>query len=837
MPGRRGLAGAGAGPPIRRSNTPNRIGAPDRIGAHASGTQGRRGLGAGTTEDGPLNEQEQSGQQAEALKHRTSSLIAAILRISASLDLATVLQEVADGARTLTGARYGIITTVGEGGEARDFVTSGFTAEEHWGLAAWPDGPRLFEHFRNLEAPLRIDALSDYVRALGFSSDLMLSDTFQCTPVRHHGEHVGLFFLAGKEGGVGFTAEDEEVLVLFASQAASAIANARTYRDEQRARADLNALIETSPVGVAVFDAGTGRPMSVNREARRIAEGLSGPGGTPESLLEVMTFRRADGRQVSLAESPFAQSIRSGETVRAEEVTLYAPDGRSAKVLINATPIRLGDGEVESMVVTIQDLARLEEQERLRAEFLELVSHELREPLMSIKGASSTLLGAAADLTPAEMRAFHRIIDTQADHMRGLIADLLDAGRIEAGTLTVEPEPSEVAALVDRARSTFLSAGGRHTILVDLPSDLPPAMADRRRVVQVLNNLFSNAARYAPESTPIRVEASRDGVHVAVSVRDEGRGIAPERLPHLFRKHVALTGGDAADGAAGSGLGLAICKGLVEAHGGRIRAESGGVGQGACFTFTLPLAGELTGAADAAPRSFRRPRGENRAVPILVVDDDPETLRFVRGALTAAGYAPVVTGEPKEVPGLVRERRPHLVLLDLMLPDTDGIDLMESVPELAELPVIFISGYGRDETIVRALEAGAADYIVKPFSPTELTARVGAALRGRSDPESFVLGDLVIDYGQRRVSVAGRAVALTVTEYELLRLLSLNAGRVTTSESLLLRLWGDRAQDGADPLRNFVKKLRRKLGDRAGEPVYIFNVRGVGYRMPRPDRK
>ena len=196
-----------------------------------------------------------------------------------------------------------------------------------------------------------------------------------------------------------------------------------------------------------------------------------------------------------------------------------------------------------------------------------------------------------------------------------------------------------------------------------------------------------------------------------------------------------------------------------------------------------------------------------------------------------------MTGEPREVPGLVREKRPHLVLLDLMLPDTDGIDLMESVPELAELPVIFISAYGRDETIARALEAGAADYLVKPFSPTELTARVGAALRRRSDPEAFVLGDLVLDYGRRRVSVAGRDVALTVTEYELLRLLSLNAGRVTTSESLLLRLWGDRVREGADPLRNFVKKLRRKLGDSAGKPLYIFNERGVGYRMPRPDGK
>ena len=175
--------------------------------------------------------------------------------------------------------------------------------------------------------------------------------------------------------------------------------------------------------------------------------------------------------------------------------------------------------------------------------------------------------------------------------MIGLIADLLDAGRIEAGMLSVSAEPSDVAFLVDQARTTFLSGGGRHTVVIDLPPDLPRAMADRRRVVQVLNNLLANAARHAPESSPIRVAAERDGAHVAVSVADEGRGIAPERLAHLFRKYSA-----GADG----GLGLAICKGLVEAHGGRIRAESGGVGLGARFTFTLPVAAE-------AGASRRRP--------------------------------------------------------------------------------------------------------------------------------------------------------------------------------------------------------------------------------------
>ena len=421
-----------------------------------------------------MNETSEPRQEIEALRERISALSAAVLRISASLDVTTVLQEAADSACALTAARYGIITTIDEAGEVREFVTSGFTPDEQRQFVDWPDGPKLFAHFRDLPGPIRLTDLPALVRSLGFSPDLMRSKTFQGTPMRYRGVHVGNFFLAEKEGALAFTDEDEEILVLFASQAATAIANARAHRDELRARADLEALIETSPVGVVVFDAKSGRPVSVNREARRIAEGLRTAGRTAEELVDVMSFRRGDGREVSLGEFPIAEQLGTCETVRGEEVELSVPDGRSVRTLINATPIPAEGGGIGSVVVTLQDLAPLEELERLRAEFLGLVSHELRAPLTSIMGSAATLLEESADLDPAEMHEFHRIIREQAGHMRGLIGALLDAGRIEAGTLSVTPEPSEVTALVDRARNTFLSGDGRHTVRIDLPQDLPP---------------------------------------------------------------------------------------------------------------------------------------------------------------------------------------------------------------------------------------------------------------------------------------------------------------------------------------------------------------------------
>ena len=420
--------------------------------------------------------------------------------------------------------------------------------------------------------------------------------------------------------------------------------------------------------------------------------------------------------------------------------------------------------------------------------------------------------------------------------MSGLIADLLDAGSIDAGTLSVAPEPSEVAALVDRARTAFLSGGARHGLVIDLPPDLPWVMADRDRIVQVLNNLLANVVRHSPETAPIRIKAARDGLHVAVSVSDEGSGVAPERLAQLFRKYA----GDGAPGI-GSGLGLAICKGLVEAHGGRIRAESAGAGRGARFTFTLPIAGAAGAAAGAAAAEgtspSRAPRGQAEPVRILVVDDDPQTLRFVRDALADAGYAPLATGDHLGLSDLIRAEKPALVLLDLLLPGTDGIELMAQVPELADLPVIFISGYGRDETIVRALEAGADDYIVKPFSPSELAARVRAALRRRAEPDPFVLGDLAIDYARRRVTVADRLVELTATEFELLRVLSQGGDRVSTYDAIRRQVWRERNHANPKLVRAFVKKLREKLGDDPNAPTWIVTERGAGYRMARPDER
>ena len=778
-------------------------------------------------------------QENAALRERLSRLNEASLLINESLDFDTVLQEVLDAARFLTSGRYGVIVLLDDGGGIRGFLGSGMTPEEGRPLWDHPDRMRFFEYISGIREPLRLRDFHSHAREQGlpeFPPAMTASSvlSFLAAPIRHRSKHLGAIYVDEKEGGREFTQEDEDTLVMFAAQAGMAIANARRRREELRARAYLETLIDTSPVGVVVFDALSGLPQSFNREARRMVDSLRDPDQTPEQLLEGLTCIRADGREVSLEEFPMAELLSAGEIVRAEEMTMRVPDGRSVTVLVNATPILFEQGAVESVVVTLQDMADVEEQGRLRAEFLGMVSHELRTPLTSIKGSASAIMDGGPELDPAVARQFVRIIVEQSDHLNALVSDLLDVARIETGELPVSPEPAEVALLLDRARNAFISAGGRNVLEIDIEPDLPLVAVDRRRIVQVLGNLLSNAARNSPDSSVIRVTAFRRDLYVAITVIDQGRGIPAENLPQLFQKFSRV---QAEEQGGDTGLGLAICKGIVEVHGGRIWAESDGLGMGARLTFTLPTVEETGRGSPASRRSAEQAGGEpGERVKVLAVDDEPQALRYVRDTLARAGYDPIVTGEPEEALRLMAAERPELALLDLMLPGRDGIELMQEILEIADVPVIFLSAYGREEQVAQAFDLGAEDYVVKPFSPTELAARIRAALRRRavSEPlEPYALGHLAIDYAGRRVTLAGQPVHLTPIEYRLLAELSGSAGRVLTYRHLLERVWGAREESDVRPMRTVVNKLRGKLGDDAESPTYIFTEPRVGYWMPR----
>ena len=398
-------------------------------------------------------------REIETLRARLSGMNEATLRIAGELDPGAVPQRVIDEARSLTGARYGALLILDGVGGIEDFITSGITPQEIARIQAQPQVMGILSFLSEIEEPLRLRDIASHPRSIGFPPGHPPMRSFLGTPVFHRGERLGNIYLTEKEDSLEFTAEDEETIAVFASHAAVAIANARRHRNERQAKADLEALLDTSPVAVLVHDAKTKSLLSLNQETRRIVRGVRPPGRSEAELHSVMSFQYPDGHEMPLEETPTYRAMRTGETVRAEEMVIKLANGQSVSVIVNATPVFSEQGEVLSCITTIQDMTPLERLERLRSEFIGMVSHELRTPLAAIKGSSATALSASSALGHSEMIHFFRVVDEQADRMRELIGHLLDMSQVEAGALSVNPEPTDVAALVEGARRVFLRGG------------------------------------------------------------------------------------------------------------------------------------------------------------------------------------------------------------------------------------------------------------------------------------------------------------------------------------------------------------------------------------------
>ncbi|MGA9874267.1 MAG: response regulator transcription factor [Solirubrobacteraceae bacterium] len=233
----------------------------------------------------------------------------------------------------------------------------------------------------------------------------------------------------------------------------------------------------------------------------------------------------------------------------------------------------------------------------------------------------------------------------------------------------------------------------------------------------------------------------------------------------------------------------------------------------------------MNGAPAASPRV---------AVRILVVDDEPQILRALRVVLRDAGFEVVPAETAAEALDRAAVRPPEAAIVDLMLPDLDGIDVTRRLREWSDMPILVLSAVGEEEQKVRALQAGADDYVTKPFGSRELVARLQAALRrgGRTDEEPRIeAGELQIDLAARSVSRAGEAVHLTPIEFDLLRVLARNRGRLMTHRALLTEVWGPEYVDDVQTLRTHIARLRAKIESEGSSPRCIVTDPGVGYRF------
>ena len=778
-------------------------------------------------------------QRGEPRPEWLSWLSDACVRVTSNVDMPGVLQAVVDEARLLVGARWSVMEVCGVSGLPMSVFASGIRPGDVPDELLSPHDPNCrAEVGRALSLSQDGDASDGSAgpKLVGLSDELWEGTTHLMVPLCSQGEIRAFLHVCEKETGRSFLPEDETALHIFASHAAVAIANALVHREHIRARADMEGLINISPIGVLVFDAKTGELLSVNEETRRILGMYRPKGNSLGELLEELSLRSPDGRELTFDDLPTTKAIRDGQTVISDEIIIEVPTGHSVTTLVNARPVRSASGEILSVVATIQDITPLEVVKRQRAEFLRMVSHKMRTPLAAIKGSTATLLGSASPLDSTETKQLHLIIDEQAEYMRTLVNDFTDLTQIEAGTLSVTLEPIRLEELVAQARSALLRRDAGNNVEVRVAPDLPMAMADRQRILHVLASLLESAVNSSPVTSTIRVSVVQSGVYLTVSVEDGNTGTAVHHPPgaayedngRSFQLH---------------DMDLAICEGIVEAHGGRLWTRSHTQQSGNVLSFTVPTVDESFSDPGSGPDSGSDSSSVSRreAVCVLAVEHDRLVRAHLSNSLAEAGFMPTVTPDPQEIVRLIVSERPHLVMVDLNLPGTDSFDLMDRIGRLSSAPIIVLSGHDNLRDMDRAFESGAADYIIKPFTQTELVARVRASLRKRnttSTEESmapFLLGELKIDYAERLVTLSGRQISFTATEYKLLVELSMAAGRVLTHDQLLTLVWGPLYATDSSSLRTYIKELRNKLGDDARRPRYILTEPRVGYRMAKPD--
>ena len=766
-------------------------------------------------------------------------LRAATREINENSNLEEILQRAIDYSCSMTDARFGVLFASNhQRGLDRHFF-AGTSAETLEHSIATLGRSELNRRFSRLPAPLRNFDLGEYADDAGLT-DLAYQHAGPClaVPVRYRDENLGNVLLGKGAHANEFDQADEDVVGIIASHAALAIATAQRRSGEKKTTGNFDALMNALPVGVVTFNLGRQNPFSYNREAARIVGPLKTQDQPVEFLQRILNVDLADGCSISLESQPIEEIIAAVEDLRDEEIVLSVPDGRSVKVLVNAAPVHSAEGDVVSAVFALQDMSPIEELEQLRADFLAMVGQELREPLTSIKGSTATLLSSMKIMDPVEVVEFVKIIDSNIDQMRDRIGSLVDVARAETGTISVTTSPTDPIALIDEVRRDYFGDGAQVSVVADIDADLPWVLADKRRIGQVFGNLLSIAYARSFEASSMQITVSRRDAYVEFTIAGHGS-------PFHSSAALRAVGEQSLLAARGFGVELALCRGLIEAQGGRIWAESEGSGSVTRFTITLPAVDQLSPAptADLNVLSEGFTRSEISEPEILVVDEDPQTLRYVRDNLRIAGYRPTVTSDPNQALRICEIDRPDLVLLDLTLPGVDVVDLMSRMFRIAKVPIIFLSVYGKDESVAQAIEAGAYDYMTKPFAPTELLARVDTALRRKSKhslalpDKPFVGGDLKIDFDTRRVTVGDQMVSLTATEYKLLSALSQQAGRVIPHDDLLFRVWGPTSRGDLATLRTFIRRLRRKLGDDANSPRYIFVEPRVGYRMLAPEAR
>jgi PAS domain S-box-containing protein len=388
--------------------------------------------------------------------------------------------------------------------------------------------------------------------------------------------------------------------------------------------------------------------------------------------------------------------------------------------------------------------AELERVSVMKDEFLATLSHELRTPLNAVLGWSEVLLKTTQ--SPEDLARGLETIARNARAQAQLIDDLLDMSRIVAGKVRLDVQRADLASVVESAvDSVKLSADAKEIRLRTIvdPS-AGPVFGDPNRLQQIVWNLLSNAVKFTPKRGKIDVLVTRVNSHVEVTVSDSGTGISPEFMPHVFER---FRQSDASPTRkhGGLGLGLAIVKQLVELHGGTVRVESAGTGQGATFTVSLPLGAVRDDGKREHPTARRMAVFQDEVdlagIKALVIDDEPDARDLINWVLANSRAEVVTAASASEGLSLLKSERPDIVISDIGMPEKDGYYFIREVRQLAlpeggKTPAIALTAFARSEDRTRALLAGYQIHLAKPIEPQELLATVASLVGRTARPKS-----------------------------------------------------------------------------------------------------
>ncbi|MAM88334.1 MAG: hypothetical protein CME36_13605 [unclassified Hahellaceae] len=499
--------------------------------------------------------------------------------------------------------------------------------------------------------------------------------------------------------------------------------------EAENERRRLDTLLEVVPAGIIVAD-GKGALLNVNAENRRIWG--AHPMSANNSQYTEWKGWWADGSDrhgQPLGPEDWAMSrALNGEPAPRQviEIESFSPPHERRIILNCGRPIRTSSGEIDGAIIAQMDITdrikaenALREADQRKDEFLAMLAHELRNPLAPIASAAAILAGTGVDAST--VRRTSAVIARQAQHMTSLIEDLLDVSRVTRGKIDIENLEVDLKDVVADALEQVrpLIEKHHHQLSVQLAPDAAMVIGDRKRLVQIMTNLFNNAAKYTPEGGEIRLVLETSGDDIDISVSDNGIGMSAELIAQAF--DLFSQGDRGLDRSQGGlGIGLALVRSLLELHGGAISVHSDGPGLGSTFKVTLPK------ASGNRASDHVRPRQEMRHTPVLriaVVDDNEDAAATLSLLLETLGHTLLTANSAEDALSRLPEFSPDVCLLDIGLPDMNGYALAQALreaPSTAGAVLVAVTGYAQERNRREALAAGFDDLFPKPVDLTAL---------------------------------------------------------------------------------------------------------------------